>query len=110
MWLGAVRRGGVRKAARWDGWIAVAMSDDGGSMVMPPDAFADLVTMVRSEREVLGLAGRSFDIAVLGVAGMDGFDPADYADAGATWWLESLSPMRGSIVELEAVIRRGPRS
>ncbi len=54
MWLGALRRGGVRKAARWDGWIAVAMSEDGASMEMTPDGFADLVALVRGERRRWG--------------------------------------------------------
>ena len=108
MWLGAMRRGGVRKAARWDGWIAVAMSEDGASMTMTPDDFADLVALVRRERAALGLAATPFDIAVLGVDGMGGLRATTYADAGATWWLESLSPMRGTIDELEAIVRKGP--
>ena len=61
-----------------------------------------------AEREARGIAGEPFDIAVLGVAGLDGTSVADYSDAGATWWLESLSPMRGSIDELEAIVRDGP--
>jgi hypothetical protein len=31
-----------------------------------------------------------------------------YAEAGATWWLESLSPMRGSLDELLAIVEAGP--
>jgi alkanesulfonate monooxygenase SsuD/methylene tetrahydromethanopterin reductase-like flavin-dependent oxidoreductase (luciferase family) len=108
VWLGALRRGGVRKAARWDGWIAVAMSEDGASMSMTPDAFAELVALTHAERELLGLAGARFDIAVLGVDGLDGFRATDYIEAGASWWLESLSPMRGSLDELEAIVRLGP--
>jgi alkanesulfonate monooxygenase SsuD/methylene tetrahydromethanopterin reductase-like flavin-dependent oxidoreductase (luciferase family) len=108
VWLGALRRGGVRKAARWDGWIAVAMSEDGASMSMTPDAFAELVALTHAERELLGLAAARFDIAVLGVDGLDGFRATDYIEAGASWWLESLSPMRGSLDELEAIVRLGP--
>ncbi|HSM32842.1 MAG TPA: LLM class flavin-dependent oxidoreductase [Anaerolineae bacterium] len=108
LWLGALRRGGVRKAAHWDGWIAVAMSEDGASMSMTPDAFAELVALVHSEREGLGRAGAPYEIAVLGVDGLDGFKSTAYVDAGASWWLESLSPMRGSLDELEAIVRLGP--
>lgn len=108
LWLGALRRGGVRKAARWDGWIAVAMSEDGTSMEMSPGAFGELVALVRSEREALGLADAPFEIAVLGVDGLDGTRAGAFIDAGATWWLESLSPMRGSLDELEAIVRSGP--
>jgi len=108
MWLGALRPGGVRKAARWDGWIAVAMSEDGSSMEMSPARFAELVALAHTEREVLGRAGEPFDVAVLGIAGLDGITAGDFGRAGATWWLESLSPMRGSVEELEAIVRDGP--
>ena len=108
LWLGALRRGGVRKAARWDGWIAVAMSEDGTSMAMAPDAFAELVALVHVEREAMALTDAPFDIAALGLAGLDGVGAAAYIDAGATWWLESLSPMRGDLDDLEAIVRSGP--
>jgi len=32
----------------------------------------------------------------------------EYADAGATWWLESLHGMRGSFEELLQRIEAGP--
>ena len=108
MWLGALRPEGVRKAARWDGWIAVAMSEDGGSMSMSPADLAGQVSIALDERETLGIVGEPFDVAVLGVAGLDGARVADFSEAGATWWLESLSPMRGSVDELEAVVLAGP--
>ena len=108
MWLGALRPAGVRKAARWDGWIAVAMSEDGSTMSMTPDDLAGQVSIALDERQTLGMAGDPFDVAVLGVAGRDGASVAGFSDAGATWWLESLSPMRGSVDELEAVVLAGP--
>jgi hypothetical protein len=108
MWLGALRRGGVRKAAQWDGWIAVSMSEDGSSLAMTPQAFGELLEMALSERAAGSTAGKPFDAAVLGVAGWGDVSPADFADVGATWWLESLSPMRGSIDDLEAIVRAGP--
>ncbi len=108
MWLGALKRGGVRKAAHWDGWIGVAMSEDGASMSMTPESFGELVGIALAERDTQGRAGEPFDIAVLGVNGLDGFTASDYGEAGATWWLESLSPMRGTLEELEAIVRDGP--
>jgi alkanesulfonate monooxygenase SsuD/methylene tetrahydromethanopterin reductase-like flavin-dependent oxidoreductase (luciferase family) len=108
LWLGAFKPGGVRKAARWDGWIAVAMGMDGVGMEMTPTVFAELVAVARAERASLGQATEPFDIAVLGVS-MDGARPAvAFGKAGATWWLESLSPMRGSVADLEAIVRLGP--
>ncbi|MFO7750670.1 MAG: hypothetical protein R6V54_11330, partial [Desulfobacteraceae bacterium] len=66
------------------------------------------VEVVRSRRAAGPAPEGPFDIAVLGVDGLDGFSAASYLEAGATWWLESLSPMRGSIEALEGVVRRGP--
>ncbi len=108
MWLGALKPGGVRKAARWDGWIAVAMSEVGSSMSMLPHDLARYVSVALHERETRGTSGEPFEVAVLGVAGLDGTSVADFREAGATWWLESLSPMRGSVNELEDIVRRGP--
>jgi alkanesulfonate monooxygenase SsuD/methylene tetrahydromethanopterin reductase-like flavin-dependent oxidoreductase (luciferase family) len=108
MWLGASRPGGVRKAARWDGWIGVTMSEDGASMSMTPAAFGALAAVAVAERAAAGHSGAPFDLAALGVSGLGGARAADYAGGGATWWLESLSPMRGSNDELEAIVRAGP--
>jgi alkanesulfonate monooxygenase SsuD/methylene tetrahydromethanopterin reductase-like flavin-dependent oxidoreductase (luciferase family) len=109
IWLGAMRPGGVRRAARWDGWIGVAMSADGSGMEMTPRSFADLVDIARAERTVQGRGSDGFDIAVLGISeSADGATSAAFGAAGATWWLESLSPMRGSLSDLEDIVRRGP--
>lgn len=109
IWLGAYKPGGIRRAAHWDGWIAVAMSEDGNGMAMSPATFAEQVAIARQAREALGLAAQPFDIAVLGVSdGGRTETSAAFGEAGATWWLESLSPMRGSLDDLEAVVRVGP--
>lgn len=109
IWLGALRPGGVRRAAAWEGWIGVAMSEDGSSMAMSPEAFGGLVDLCWAARKASGRAGEPFDIAVLGLSGTgDGRTSREFGAAGATWWLESLSPMRGTIDELEALVRRGP--
>jgi len=42
------------------------------------------------------------------MAGLDDQAAADYGTAGATWWFESLSPMRGSVDELERIVGAGP--
>lgn len=107
IWLGAMRPGGIRRAARWDGWIVVAMGDDGASMALSSKDLAARLETFRTAREGQGRAGEPADVAVLGVSGIaDG--PAAFGAAGATWWLESLSPMRGSVEELEALVRAGP--
>ena len=112
IWLGAMKPGGIRRAARWEGWIVVAMSEDGKSMALTAVDFARRVEIARAVRRDLGRAGELFDVAVLGVSeGASGDPPgvvSAFRDAGATWWLESLSPMRGSLDELEAIVRDGP--
>ncbi len=109
IWLGAFKPGGIRRAARLDGWIAVAMSVEGSGMSLTPEAFADLVAIASAEREALGRAGEPFDVAVLGLSeGEHERASVAFGDAGATWWLESLSPMRGSVDDLEAIVRSGP--
>jgi alkanesulfonate monooxygenase SsuD/methylene tetrahydromethanopterin reductase-like flavin-dependent oxidoreductase (luciferase family) len=109
IWMGAMKPGGLRRAARWEGWIGVAMSEDGSSMSLAPEAFADLVAIATAERQALGRAGEPFDVAVLGLSeGAHERASVAFGDAGATWWLESLSPMRGSVDDLEAIVRSGP--
>jgi hypothetical protein len=67
------------------------------------------VERVRTERASHGVDG-PFDISLL--ARSDMVAPGQvqaFADAGVTWWLESLSPMRGSLDDLRRVIEAGPR-
>jgi alkanesulfonate monooxygenase SsuD/methylene tetrahydromethanopterin reductase-like flavin-dependent oxidoreductase (luciferase family) len=109
IWLGGMKPGALRRAARWDGWIAIATSDDGSELSLPPGAFGEMVARVMAERTALGREADPFDVAVFGFS--DAGDAAlvqSYADRGATWWLESLSPMRGSLDELMAVVEAGP--
>ncbi len=108
IWFGALRPAGLRRAARWDGWIAVAVGEDGSSTILTPDGLGDGAARIRAEREATGLAERPYEIAVLGRSATGAPAPSEYAAAGASWWLESLSPMRGSVDELEAVVRAGP--
>ncbi len=108
IWMGAFRPGGIRRAAMWDGWIAVSIGGDGASLGMTPADLAEKVEMARATRRDAGLGDAPFDVAVFGQAGLGGFTPADFEAAGATWWLESVSPMRGTPDELEAIAAAGP--
>ena len=109
IWLGAFRPGGIRRAACWDGWIGVGMSVNGDAMTMTAEAFGALVAIAHEERRALGRAGEAFDVAMLGLSEPGQAEPsASFGRAGATWWLESLSPMRGSLEDLEDIVRLGP--
>src|SRR5437660_2350014 len=96
VWIGGNRPASLRRAARWDGWLADSADPTG--MTMGP---ADIARSI----ERIGRRG-GFDIAVLGQS--DRGDPAQYASAGATWWLENLHDHRGSIDDVLALVDRGP--
>jgi alkanesulfonate monooxygenase SsuD/methylene tetrahydromethanopterin reductase-like flavin-dependent oxidoreductase (luciferase family) len=91
----------MRRVARYDGWIpnyAPPQADGIDPVVQQrtytPDIAAQAIAWIREERDRIGLGDRPFDIIQEGTTG--GVDPeADaavvrpWADAGATWWLES---------------------
>jgi alkanesulfonate monooxygenase SsuD/methylene tetrahydromethanopterin reductase-like flavin-dependent oxidoreductase (luciferase family) len=107
IWFGGMKPAAMRRAARLDGWSLVGIDPSGGGMTLTPDDVAGRVERVRAERAASGVDG-PFDVSILGRA--DVLEPGGlraYADAGVTWWLESLSPMRGSIDELRAIIDAG---
>ncbi len=109
IWLGGMRPGAIRRAARWDGWIAIAVSEDGSTMELHPDAFGAMVERLRRERAALGRADDPVDVALFAFSEPREVDlVARYEDAGATWWLESLSPLRGSFEQLLGRVQAGP--
>jgi hypothetical protein len=69
-----------------------------------PSRAADLA-FIRARRQ----SHAPFDVGFMGYS-----TPADhalvreYADAGATWWLEYLHGMRGSFDEMVARVQAGP--
>jgi alkanesulfonate monooxygenase SsuD/methylene tetrahydromethanopterin reductase-like flavin-dependent oxidoreductase (luciferase family) len=106
IWLGGQRPGARRRAARWDGWIPVATNGAGTDMEMTPAQLAEMVDGIQVERERLGRSAEPFDVAVFGYL-RPGTERA-WSAAGATWWLETFTPERGSVAETLRVIRRGP--
>jgi probable F420-dependent oxidoreductase len=104
VWIGGTSAAARRRAARWDGWV-VGCYDEHGNMVVPPARIATDAADIAGHRQV----GGSFDIAVAGVSVGPG-DPiaSDYAQAGATWWLEQIYGRRGSLTSMLARITAGP--
>ena len=96
VWIGGNRPPSLRRAARWDGWLADS-ADPTGMTLSPEDVSRSIVQIGRDE---------DFDVAVLGQS--DRGDPAAYERAGATWWLENLHDMRGSVDEVLALVTAGP--
>jgi len=91
IWVGGMwpRKPAFRRAARFDGVFPIAVGDtldDGAAMT--PEMLADVVACVGAHRD----GGEPFEVAVGGSSfpGAKNAPPADFAAAGATWWMESI--------------------
>jgi len=96
IWIGGNRPASLRRAARFDGWLADS-SDPTGMTLSPDDIVRSIAAIGRSD---------AYEVAVL--AEQERGDPAEYAEAGATWWLENLHDRRGSIDDVLALVQKGP--
>jgi hypothetical protein len=73
----------MARATRWDGVIPQVLDGTGGARQPHLDEVADLRAQLEASRP-----GDDVDIVV--EATMSEHSPAAYADAGATWWIESM--------------------
>lgn len=108
IWFGGMKPAAMRRAARLEGWSLVGTTEDGSGMALTPADVGARVERVRMERQTLGL-DEPFDISLL--ARSDTIPRGEveaFREAGVTWWLESLSPMRAPLDELRRVIEAGP--
>ena len=104
IWIGGESRAGLRRAARWDGWIA-GTTDEHGQITKSPEALAEQAVYIQEHRT----SEAPFDIALSGYTEPGQSDlPQAYAQAGCTWWLESLHGYRGSVDEMLARVIAGP--
>ena len=106
IWIGGESTPALRRAARWDGWLAPTTSPDGTPIMdKDPGRIAEMVAEIRRHR----MTETPFEVAVDGYS-----DPGDptlpraYEAAGATWWLESIHGMRGPLDEMIAWVEAGP--
>lgn len=98
VWIGGESPAALRRAARWDGWTVGAV-DETGAVVRTPEHIGGV-------RERIGAP---IDIAVTGVS--EPGEPnlvREYADAGVTWWLETLHGLRADFATLLARVHAGP--
>jgi alkanesulfonate monooxygenase SsuD/methylene tetrahydromethanopterin reductase-like flavin-dependent oxidoreductase (luciferase family) len=92
-WIGGNGPRALRRAARWDGWLADG-SDPERNWLAPEDVAAKLAPLELRP---------SFDVAFIGYAA--GADLAAYAAAGVTWWIENVHGEPNAVVEQ---LRAGP--
>ncbi|HET8895285.1 MAG TPA: TIGR03619 family F420-dependent LLM class oxidoreductase [Gaiellaceae bacterium] len=98
IWVGGNSPAALRRAARFDGWVADTA--DPSCMTMTADELARNIAEIGRDE--------GFDVAVHGYS--DSCDPAAYAQAGATWWLEDMHDMRASFDDLLLEVVAGPPS
>ncbi len=104
IWIGGESRPALRRAARWDGWVIPGIDMDAQITVSPEDLAARL-EYIHSQR----LDAGPFEAAISGCTQPGETElPARYAQAGATWWLESLYGFRGSSDEMISRVEAGP--
>jgi probable F420-dependent oxidoreductase len=104
VWIGGESPPALRRAARWDGWIISGVNEQ-QEMVKTPEQLAAQVATIQQHRA----ADDAFDVAMSGCSAPgDAAMVAEYADAGMTWWLETVFGSRGSLAENTARILAGP--
>jgi alkanesulfonate monooxygenase SsuD/methylene tetrahydromethanopterin reductase-like flavin-dependent oxidoreductase (luciferase family) len=106
IWIGGEGAPALRRAARWDGWLAPATNPDRTpTMAKGPQRIAEMVAEIRRNRTTEA----PFEVAVDGYSEAgDPTLPRSYGVAGATWWLESIHGMRGPLDEMMARVEAGP--
>ena len=106
VWIGGEAKPALRRAARWDGWLASATPLDGTiEMSKSPEQIAEMVEEIHRHRT----SGTPFDVALDGYSEPDDHTlPRSYEEAGATWWLESIHDRRGTVDEMLERLDAGP--
>jgi Luciferase-like monooxygenase len=99
VWIGGNGGPALRRAACWDGWLPNSVARD--EIAMSPDELARNV-------EAIG-PGAGFDVAFNGYSSPEESAlHAEYAAAGATWWLENLHDRRFDADGVLARVLAGP--
>jgi alkanesulfonate monooxygenase SsuD/methylene tetrahydromethanopterin reductase-like flavin-dependent oxidoreductase (luciferase family) len=113
---GGGRQRSLERAARWQGLIPAVHPPDGEPKTV--DAFSAVVDPVRRLRSERGLPWDGYDVVIEAdswgsFARLEPAEPAAWADAGATWWVESWWDVPAGpdgVAELRRRVAHGPPS
>jgi hypothetical protein len=90
----------LRRAARHEGFFPVNLEH--------PDQLAEIVAALAKLRTEIGRdAAEAYDVVA---ALPPGTDPAQYGEAGATWWMVEFPSEGASVDQVRGVIRDGPEA
>ncbi|MGI8700052.1 MAG: LLM class flavin-dependent oxidoreductase [Nocardioidaceae bacterium] len=115
---GRQRQPSLDRAARWEGLIPQLIDGEAPERPMTIGDFAAVVDAVRQRRSVAGVSMDGYDV-VLEADSTGEFvqrepaEPGAWADAGATWWVESWWSLERSAAgagELRRRVAAGPPS
>jgi hypothetical protein len=105
----------LERASRWEGLLPNVIGESGPGDSGSPDSLAELVSLTRALRDSAGLPWAGYDVIAEGRSHGEGRtdpgDPAVWAAAGATWWVEGawdLAPTEEGHRELDRRIASGP--
>lgn len=110
IWVGGMwpRTPAFRRAARWDGVYPMVIGDTPDDFrAMTPDTLVEILAYVMAHRD----SDAPFDVAVNGSSfpGTESGPPVDFAEAGATWWIENVGwPPSVSLETWLEFIAEGP--
>jgi alkanesulfonate monooxygenase SsuD/methylene tetrahydromethanopterin reductase-like flavin-dependent oxidoreductase (luciferase family) len=114
---GAEAQPSLARAARWDGLLPAFVDKTAAEPPEPTlDRLASVVTEVTAMRSAAGLAGAPYDVVIEAdstgeFVQLDPPDPASWAAAGATWWVESwwsVEPGPAGLAEVRRRVEAGP--
>lgn len=109
--VGRDRQPSLDRAARWDGLLPGIIDPSGRAKTTEVETFADVLADVRNRRADLGLADKPFDAIIEADSSreftqVEPQEPQAWADAGATWWIESWWSVQSGEAGLDELRRR----
>ncbi|MGH9172123.1 MAG: LLM class flavin-dependent oxidoreductase [Acidimicrobiales bacterium] len=104
------------RAARWEGLLPQVLSGEDKRKSDTIEVFGEVVALLRTRRSAMGLAEQPFDFVIEAdstgeFVQLSPPDPTAWAEAGATWWVESwwsLQPGREGLAEVKRRVSAGP--